>query len=232
MFEPSFSDMRHASPADLVPENVTPELLLCTALVRSGLVDGAGASLVLTSQDRIGLAATDDVFTQIAEIHFSTWEGPGPEVVQSGKHVAVDDLHAQGARWPLTTPHAAATPMRALATFPLSNTHGLFGLFAAYRATPGPFSSADLSRLQAAAATMEVLVHARLDSDDLTLLAPASTLSIAVGMIVARLDLDADHALALLRARAFTAAVSASALAREVIDGVVDVEDLRDAPDP
>jgi len=224
-------DVRRRGPSDLVPSDVTPELLVCTALVRCGLVDGAGASIILTPEDRIALAATDGAFTEVAEMQFSTWEGPGPEVVETGHPVVVDDLRAQDARWPLTTPHAALTPMRALATLPLPSRHGLIGLFAAYRDTPRTFSSADLSQLESAAGTVGALADTRFDVLGSTVRAEAATLPVAVGMVMNRLGVDRDDALALLRARAFTLSVSAPALARELACGTTRIEDLLGPPD-
>lgn len=176
MAVPTYDD-RRCGPADLVTADVTPELLVCTALVRCGLVDGAGASLILDPTERIGLAATDEAFVENAEMQFSNWEGPGPEVVASGRPVVVEDLHAEGARWPLTTPHAVTTRMRALATFPLSTRLGVVGLFAAYRARPGLFTSVEIDELRAAAAAVGVLVAARFDELATSLYSPPRTLA-------------------------------------------------------
>lgn len=79
-------DPRPTGPADLIDE-VTPELLLCTALVRSGKVDGCGASLMTDANSRVPLAATDSVFQAAAELQFSVWEGAGPDVVDFGQPV-------------------------------------------------------------------------------------------------------------------------------------------------
>ena len=85
--------------------------------------------------------------------------------------------------------------------------------------------------LKAAAITVGALAGARFNLESLILVAPPSTLDVAVGMIVSGLGVGVDDALALLRSRAFALSISAPALASDLISGTRRVEDLMDVRD-
>ena len=212
-----FDDDRPTGPASLVAE-VTPELLLCTAFIRTGRVEGVGASVLGGSTERYQLAATDPTFQAAAELQFSCWEGAGPEVVQTGTPVVVGDVWAEFARWPLTTPRAAALPMRALAVLLLVAQGAVFGLFSAYRSTPRPFSHDDLADLSAIRDAVAVVALSRFDASQVARL-PHSSVSGAVGMLMERFDLDALDAVALLRAHAYSTESTVPVLAARLVDG-------------
>ena len=225
MFDEIFDDDRPSGPADLIPE-VTPELLVCTALVRTGRVDGCGASIIRKPGERFPLARTDDTFRAAAELQFSVWEGPGPEVVETGLAIVVDDLWAQSARWPLTTPRATELPMRALAVLPLI-THGIrIGLFAAYRRAPVPFTKQDVTDLAQLRSAVGSIAFSRFHGLDQTAFLPASTVSDAVGMVMGHLGLHHDDALALLRTHACATDSTVPALAASLLDGTIPLDSL------
>ena len=200
----------------------TPEGLVCAALVASGRADGCGASLIPGPQDRVTLAATDETFQAAAELEFSVWEGPGPEVVASGLPVVVADVWAEHARWPLTTPRARALPLRALAVLPLSAHGRRIGLFAAYRRSPRRFTSTDLAALDVFAQAVAILAVDRVR--DIVAL-PDSPVSVAVGVLMERLRLDAGAALALLRAHAYATDTTVPALAVALVEGRTTISD-------
>lgn len=214
-----FDDDRPSSPASLVAE-VTPELLLCTAFVRTGRVDGVGASVLAGPTERYQLAATDPTFHAAAELQFSYWEGAGPEVVQTCTPVVVDDVWAEFARWPLTTPRAAALPMRTLAVFPLVAHGTVFGLFSAYRSTPHPFTHHDLADLSVIRDAVAVVALSRFDATQVARL-PHSPVTAAVGMLMERFGLDPPDAVALLRAHAYTTESTVPVLAARLVDGTL-----------
>ena len=200
----------------------SPEGLVCAAVVAAGRADGCGASLVTGLEDRLSLAATDETFHVAAELEFSVWEGPGPEVVASGQPVCVADVWAEQARWPLTTPRARALPMRALAVLPLTAAGRRIGLFAAYRSSPRRFTAPDLAALAVFAEAVAVLALDRYC--DMAAL-PDSPISVAVGMLRERHQLDAGAALALLRARAYATDTTLPALAVALVEGRTTLSD-------
>ena len=200
----------------------TPEELVCAAVVAAGRVDGCGASLIPGPEDRLSLAATDETFQAAAELEFSVWEGPGPEVVASGQPVVVTDVWAEHARWPLTTPRARALQMRALAVLPLSAAGRQIGLFAAYRRSPRSFTLDDLAALDVFARAVAILALDRFPHVEAL---PDSPISVAVGVLMERHQLDAGAALALLRARAYTTDTTVPALAGALIEGRATLSD-------
>lgn len=204
------------------PPAPTPEGLVCAAVVAAGRADGCGASLIPGSEDRLPLAATDETFLAAAELEFSVWEGPGPEVLDSGRPVVVTDVWAEHARWPLTTPRARALPLRAFAVLPLTAAGRPIGLFAAYRRAPRPFTTVDLAALDVFARAVAVLALDRFgDLADL----PVSPISTAVGVLMERHRISADAALALLRARAYATDRTLTALAAALLEDRTTLDD-------
>jgi hypothetical protein len=209
-------DPRSTGPADLTDE-VTPELLLCTAFVRSGRVDGCGASLMIDFSVRVPLAATDNVFKAAAELQFSVWEGAGPDVVDFGVPVLVPDVRTESDRWPLTTPRIAELPLRALAVLPLYAGQSQIGLFSSYCSQPYHYTADDLRDLTNLAGALGVLAAQRVKNT--TSMLPPTNVPIAVGMITARYQTSTADAMAMLRAKAYAADSTVVAIADSMVNG-------------
>ncbi len=209
-------DPRPTGPADLVGE-ATPELLLCTALVRTGRVDGCGASLMTNSHTRVPLAATDSVFKAVAEVQFSAWEGAGPDVAVSGVPILVPDVRTESRRWPLTTRRVADLPMRALAVLPMYSGSTRIGLFSAYHRQPHSHTAEDLADLLTVARALAVLAAQRVSGTTGTL--PPTNVSTAVGMIRDRYQVSAPDAMAMLRAKAYATDSTVAAIADDLANG-------------
>lgn len=90
--------------------------------------------------------------------------------------------------------------MGALAVLPLNAGGRRIGLFGAYRRSPRRFTAPDLAALEVFAQAVAIFAFDRY-SDAAAL--PDSPISIAVGMLMERHQLDAGATLALLRARAY-----------------------------
>ena len=221
-------DRRLTGPAHLVRSDVMPELLMCTGLVRAGCVDGCLVTILQSRDDLVHLAATDDAVRTLVEVQFSHWEGAAPEVVDSGSPVVVDDVRAEHARWPLTTPLAAGLEPRALAVLPVRRRGTTVGVLAAHRVSTRTFDDADLEDLVAFAGSLSVVVAGRVTGPD-ELVLPSSPIAMAVGMVMSRLGLGPDDALATIRAHAFTHERTVPSLAHDLVVGAVAPHELDDA---
>lgn len=203
-------------------------LLLCTALVRSTSLDGAVAAVLDGSRDRRQLAATDAVCTAGAELQFSVWEGPGPDAWSTGTPVVVPDLAAAADRWPVAARMSDTLGLGAVAAYPLLDRGRPIGLLGAYRRRCGPLTADDRRALARTADLLAAVVLADGTDPDLED-QPASSLSIAVGMVMARLELAQDDALAVLRGHAYAGERTLSELASDLVARRVGPGEL-DAP--
>ena len=112
--------------------------------------------------------------------------------------------------------------MRALAVLPLIGAGRPIGLFAAYRRTPRNFTDNEVTVLKVYARGVAILALDRLSGAEALYGSPIGT---AVGMLMERHRLDADGALALLRARAFTTDTTVPALASALVEGRTTIDE-------
>lgn len=219
-------DDRLTGDSSRVREDVTPELLVCTALVRGDLVDGCTTSVLLGPDERYPMAHTDAPARQLDEVQFTLWEGPGPEAVDRGVPRLVSDVQ-DSAQWPLLAEALIGSPVRGVVALPLQTPVGRLGLFAAYRREPGRFAPSDVASLVAFADAVASLALARVDADRDGPL-PAPEVGVAVGRVMAHHELDADDALSLLRAYAFRTGRTVMRVAADLTSGTIAPADLDD----
>ncbi|WP_432574653.1 GAF domain-containing protein [Kineococcus sp. SYSU DK005] len=208
-------------------------------------VDGAGISVMSGSGIRLPLGASDDSAALAERLQFTIGEGPCLQAQQSCRPVHADAA-AMSARWPaLAQEYLERTPFRFVLSLPLLRSRDSIGALDLYRRAPGVPAPAmgassvqapgvDAERLTASAApiataiTNILLGTAPQDVPEQVQVSSASWLDtpsvisreqvwIAIGMINVALRLDADDALALLRAHAY----ASGQLLDELVDAVV-----------
>lgn len=219
-------DERTSGPSSQVRADVTPELLVCTAAVRGGLVDGCTCSMLLGPEERHPLASTDERSRQLDEAQFTVWEGPGPEALERGVPRLVADV-SDAAHWPLLTSALAGTSVRGLVALPLQTSVGRIGLFTAHRLAPGHFSAPDVAALVAFADALAALALARVDaSRDGPLTRPQ--IGAALDLVTQHFGRDRADSLSAMRSYAFRVGRSLVRVAADLMSGAVVPEDLRD----
>ncbi|WP_343921240.1 GAF and ANTAR domain-containing protein [Nocardioides aestuarii] len=207
-------------------EDVTPELLVCTALVRGDLVDGCTSSVLLGPDERYPMAHTDAHARRLDEVQFTLWEGPGPEAVDRGVPRWVADVR-DSRQWPLLGDALAGSPVRGMVALPLLTPVGPVGLFTAYRRRPGRFAPSDVASLVAFADAVATLALGRIDADRDGPL-PRPQVGVAVGRVMAHHQLDAEDALSMLRAYAFRTGRTVMQVAGDLTSGRSAPADLDD----
>ncbi|NAZ74343.1 GAF domain-containing protein [Kineococcus sp. T13] len=203
-------------------------------------VDGAGISVMSGSGIRLPLGASDDSAALAERLQFTIGEGPCFQAQQSGRPVHADAA-AMSARWPaLAQEHLQRTPFRFVLSLPLLRSQSSIGALDLYRRAPGAQASGvqepavDAEQLTAAAAPIaasitsillgtapqEVPVQVQVSGAswlDTPAVLSREQVWIAIGMVNVVLRLDADDALALLRAHAYAGGQTLD----EVVDAVV-----------
>jgi hypothetical protein len=213
-------------PADEVPSR------LCDAVLRLLPVTGASLSLLGEESPFVTLCATDEVAARLAEIQYTLGEGPCLAAVRARAPVQSTDLLAgpDSRRWPLFAQQATAAGARSVYSVPLGDAGEVLGTLDLYDRTPGLLGEGALGMAMHAAsavawalATHHQRHHERSgDTDpDVGWLKKAESsyeeVYKAVGMLMVRLGVGADEAMARLRARAFSEDRSVTEVARAVV---------------
>ncbi|MGW7411110.1 ANTAR domain-containing protein [Streptomyces sp. NPDC054863] len=191
--------------------------------------DGVTLSLATHTPDRQLLAATGPVAVRLEELQFETAEGPCMTASAQGVPVLWDDVRAQVGRWPVfgsrlreDLPQVGSIHGFPLGVAPAVGSVDLIG-FEPRRMNARAVDQA----LAAAGAALEVLLNssrAHACEGWLPGWQPAEVLDAhwgathrAVGVLMERMDISAEEALARLRARAFASGRPLPALAAEVM---------------
>lgn len=194
---------------------------ICAACVEALPVTGAAITVMTGADRQEPICATDAVADKLDELQFSLGEGPCVDAFTFKRPVLVDDLaNETDSRWPAFAAAARQTAARAVYVFPLQAGAIAIGVLDLYDVRPGALSSAALSgALRTADAALWALLglraQDRLEADDpqRPKVDPHGWLSgaplernevyQATGMIIAQLGVNAETALARLRAHAF-----------------------------
>lgn len=192
--------------------------------------DGVAVVLAATLPQRLTVCVTDDVIARVEGLQDVLGEGPGADAYRYGRtvvgRIGADDA---AAAWPLFAEAAlhAAGPLTVVAVPVPAGTDVLGVLTAYWTGTGHPAPDAELTTHLAAAAGTTLLRDPGL-GHDLGLDAPdgaptgvRAEVHRATGVLMARLRLSPDDALALLRARAYASGVTLDEVARQVLDRVV-----------
>ncbi|PZE35731.1 transcriptional regulator [Curtobacterium sp. MCPF17_031] len=164
-------------------------------------------------------------------------EGPGWSALRYREPVLAYDLSGPtGDDWPSTRAALRQTGWAGLLSFPLSVGTFDLGAVTLYRADTGPLAPAELdeAKLLAHLAALRMLSSAVRDVEagrtptSVSVAQPSGRhVHQATGMVVAQLDLTAEDALLVLRARAFADGLPLHAVAEAVIERRIDFRDPR-----
>ncbi|MFI9150970.1 GAF and ANTAR domain-containing protein [Streptomyces sp. NPDC053367] len=227
-------EVRGAEPGELLGR-------LCG--MAGGLLRMSGAGVLLCSDGMpVPLTATSERAAQVMELQTDLGEGPSLDASRTGTPVLAPDLSAgpDADRWPVFAPLATSVGVRALYALPLGCDPCCVGTLDLCRDAPGELSAPDLRTAQLVAGVVTVALTTLQrgeegESEDgdadgrrapwLGELAAAhDTVHQAVGMIMARLRIAADEALARLRAHAFARGRTLPEAARDIVTHRVRLE--------
>jgi hypothetical protein len=212
---------------------------VCAATMIGLGVDGAAATVMVSSAVGDVVHATDRAATELEEWQLALGQGPRVDAFTAGGPVLVADLGSPDylTRWPVFTPAAMGSGARAMFALPLQIGAIRLGVLDLYRAHPGPLSPHELADALAFAdfagtLLLDVAAGTPLDSaelawqrDDPT--AHQAEVHQATGMILVQLGISADAAFARLRAYAYAQDRRLGDVARDVVE-----RRLRFEPDP
>ena len=216
------------------PDDTGLPASLTTACVRSLPVSGVGLAL-MTDEGPAGIiAATDGAAMELEELQFTLGEGPCVDASQTGRPVLQPDLAATAPlRWPAFAGAALEAGARAVFAFPLRVGAIRVGVLDLYRNRAGPLSPGELTEALffADAATL-VLLNAHADSrvrGAVPVLDDRAEVHQATGVVSVQAGVGLTEALVLLRARAFADQRPIGDLARDVLSGTVDFQEVGDS---
>jgi len=198
-------------------------------------VTGAGLMLIDERDDLRYVAASDGTAQELERLQEEAGEGPCVLSFAAQAEVAVDDVVADG-RWPELAPTLAAAGVHAVLGVPTRLGGAAVGSLNVYCASPHAW---DLGERQAIAAfnglverSLAQAVAARQQGRVVEQLQYALDNRVvverAIGMLMARHDVDAPAAFALLRNAARSSRRRVGDVAREILDG----SDAADPPQP
>jgi hypothetical protein len=200
---------------------------LCTVAVKLLPVVGASVSLRSTGMP-IRLGASSAEASYLAEVQATLGDGPCLYAAQVGAPVLACDLTAgrDVRRWPVFAQQATAVGVRAVYSMPLGDGAVTVGTLDLYRDTPGELTEQELRRALLVAAVMTLALTALPREESGSgggepwlggLATDHDEVYQAIGMIMAQLGVDADEALARLRAHAFAQDRTALEVAHDVV---------------
>jgi len=205
---------------------------LCEACVELFAVDAAAISLVFDGANTGTLGVSGNEARVYDELQFTVGEGPCLETVAAREPVLVVDLaDPDEARWPVYGPAMLTHDIRGVFAMPVLVAGEYMGALDLFRRRPGLLEADDLAGALVAAELAELPLLDLLAEDLQTAMADPDSLlwdelssitraevSQATGMLVAQLDVEPAEALVRLRAHAYAAGRTASAVARDIVD--------------
>ncbi|MFI9024571.1 GAF and ANTAR domain-containing protein [Streptomyces sp. NPDC053560] len=202
-------------------------------------IDAVG--LTMAMQPTTAARLTVSTHGRLAEpgeaLQLDLGEGPCIESHAKRRVVLAEDLEADGTarHWPVFARQACEAGIRAVFAFPVLLHDQVVAVLSLYRATPGALST-DGERMAAAYAVAAAvlllhdtptLIASDQDEEEVALLPPSlAVIPQAVGFLIARLGLDADQALARLRAHAFVAQRPLAEVADDLLQRRLPAEEL------
>lgn len=205
---------------------------LCEACVELFEVDEAAISLVFDGTNTGTLGVSGATARVLDELQFTLGEGPCLDSVANHTPVLIVDLADPDLlRWPAYGPAMLAHRIRGVFAMPVKVAGQHVGALDLFRAEPGMLRASDLEGALVAAELAEMAFLDLIDADLQAAVAdPDSTawadlnltshveVGQATGMLVAQLDVAPAVALVRLRAHAYATGVSATEVARDIID--------------
>jgi GAF domain-containing protein len=201
-------------------------------------VDAAGIMLAAPDGELSLMTSSSEAMRLVELFELQAREGPCQDCFRSGQPVVNQDL-TDDARWPRFAAVAVGEGFRAADAIPMRLRSRVIGALNLFRSTPGSLTDDDVAAAQALAdiATIAIVQHqAALDAQLLNKqLTEALTSRIVIeqskGMIAERRRLPMDAAFAALRHHARNNNLRLADVARTIVDGSLDPNDL-DPPRP
>lgn len=201
-----------------------------------GLLRADAAGLMLADQ-RGGLqvAASSTEQTRLLELfQLQNDEGPCLDCFRTGRQVLVADLASEGNRWPQFVPEAVHRGFRSVHALPLRLRGETIGAMNLFHTRLGAMSNDDLRLGQALGdvATISILQQRALDRSETlseqlqTALNSRVIIEQAKGVLAERGVIDMDGAFACLRGYARGHNRLLSAVAKGVVDGTIDSQQV------
>jgi GAF domain-containing protein len=208
----------------------SPPASLARLCARTVPVGGVGVALMTDEGPAGTLAASDGGALQLEELQFALGQGPCVDASRTGRPVLIPDLAGAYRRWPQFAAGADAAGLLAVFAFPLHIGGIRLGVLDLYRDTAGELSDVELAgALSFADAATQLLLHLQA-RDTAQGIPPPHALAVlddraevhqATGFVSIRAGVTLAQALALLRARSYAEERPIRDLARDVLDGVV-----------
>jgi hypothetical protein len=208
--------------------------VLCETATRLAGVDGAAVAVLMSTQSRELVYATDEVARRIDELQFTVGQGPCLDAYELAWPQLCPSLDSGAAQdnWLAFSSEVRDIGVEAVFAFPLPGVKHALGVLELYRKTPGEL---DEEQHSAAATCAEAIGHAILSNvpyRDIDVEAAVgveaaslhssnpfnrSELHIAAGMVAVHLHVSIDEALARIRAHAYSSGTAVSAAAGEIV---------------
>ena len=211
---------------------------LCRAVTDALALRGAAIHLMARHAET-GVAASSDLESRgVAELQFTSNEGPAVVAFRTRRPVIVPDLQRAGGRWPGFSSLALGRGVTGVYAFPLQEGAVSFGVLDLYADGRGPLDgpTTALAITFARAATDLLLdgdtftAAGELDAGLAASLADRSRIHQAQGMVMVDLHVTLAEALSRMRALAFSSGTSLLDVADRVIAGTL-TADMWEADD-
>lgn len=208
----------------------------CRASVEALGVSSVSVTL-MSDRNSKPICASDERAWSLEDMQFTIGGGPNDEAYHRRSPVFAPDLeHTDRHRWPLFRPHALELGARGVFAFPLLVGSGCIGALTLYQEQAGPLTVDQLgdSFLVADAVSRSVLAIPErpfeLSSSDLADAgAHRAAVHQATGVVATQLGIGADDAALRMRAHAYASNRPVAAVARDIVDRRLRLDDDRRA---
>ena len=195
----------------MTPDESSPGPVEAEAVLAVVSVTGAAISTLGGLLGSETISASDDTIARVDELQFDLGEGPCWDAIATGRPVLEPDLRrSPRSSWPAFSRALGDTEVAALFAIPLSVGPLRIGAIDLYDVRPRPLEGDDLARAVAVAADVSRTVLRQAIEESGLEEAPAAArprsrrrIHQATGFVIAQLDVSADDAELLIRARAF-----------------------------
>lgn len=206
--------------AATLPPADTLSWRLCEAVRQVAVADGASLALVTGTRDRMLVASTGRAASDLEELHADLGEGPAVTAVETDEVVSAD-LRLLDPQWARFAESATRRTGAALVVaVPMHAGPEVVGTLMLHRTSDGGFRTgvaemAQLADLLTVALLQDSRPAARSAMEGSS---ARATVNQAVGMVMAQLALDADDALAVIRAHAYALDQPVAQVAASLVD--------------
>jgi hypothetical protein len=203
---------------------------ICAATRDMVGADGASVTIDNTVQHRVTLCATDERSSELDNLQDVLGEGPCRDAFSSQLPVSTGVDRWAVSRWPAFIPAAERVigPKGVLWSLPMHADSEVIGTLNLYRLSGAALAEpVDAAQILADAVAAMLLTDPAAGSQYALAdrWAARAVVHQAAGILMAQLSLGPNDAMAVLRARAFTAAAQLAQVAQNVVDGGLDLSD-------